>query len=390
MKTKTGAFLAIMLISAIVSAQSQKKTNYNPGSIIKTEIDLDYRVITELPSVIIESSGLAVQNANEIWTHEDSGNTNEIYSFDTTGQLKRVLKITNATNVDWEDLTVDSQGRFYISDAGNNNNKRTDLVIYRIPNPDDIASGSVTAERIEFSYEDQTEFPPPKPQRNFDCEAIIWHDDSLFLFTKNRTNPFNGFCKLYKLPALPGNHIAQLIDSVYIGSDTQTGRVTSADINRSSGELVLLTSSKIVSFRNYPGNEFFKGNRIDYNFKSLPGQVEGIAFVTPNKLYMSSEGLGIIPGKLFEIVFNINGENHLKHEPPVFQVFPNPATDYITIDTAKPDGSQILISDISGQSLYISTLENGKAINISGLSSGFYILSLLNDNAYSSRFWIKQ
>lgn len=390
MKTKTGTFLAIMLISAIVSAQSQKKINYNPGSIIKTEIDLDYRIITELPSVIIESSGLAVQNTNEIWTHEDSGNNNEIYYIDTTGQLKRVLKITNATNVDWEDLTVDSQGRFYISDAGNNNNKRTDLVIYRIPNPDDIASGSVTAEKIEFSYEDQTEFPPPKPQRNFDCEAIIWHEDSLFLFTKNRTNPFNGFCRLYKLPALPGNHIAQLIDSVYIGSDAQTGRVTSADINRSSGELVLLTSTKIVSFKNYPGNDFFKGNRIDYNFKSLPGQVEGIAFVTPNKLYMSSEGSGTKPGKLFEIVFDITGENHIKHEPPVFRVFPNPATDYITINTNKPDDSQILISDISGQFLYISTLENGKTINISGLSNGFYILSLLNDNTHSSRFWIKQ
>ena len=267
----------------------------------KSMKNITARPVVQLPSVLTESSGMIVSNPNRIWSQNDSGNTNELFLFDTTGLLIRTLLISNATNVDWEDLASDNLNRVYINDAGNNNNDRTDLRIYRIPNPQTIPGNSVSAEIIHFSFEDQTQFPPPASNRNFDIEAIIWKSDSLFLFTKNRSNPQTGYCKMYKLPAQPGTHTALLIDSIYLGATNQEARVTSADINHQTGEVVLLTQTKIVSFVNYPGNRFFNGVVSENYFTASMGQIEAISFTGDNRLYITEEGSGSTAGFLYEV-----------------------------------------------------------------------------------------
>lgn len=260
------------------------------------------RQMAHLPLTLLESSGIAVVSPNKIWSHEDSGNDAELICIDSSGQQVRTLSITNVTNNDWEDLAQDDLGRIYINDAGNNDNHRKDLAIYRIPNPEAITGSTISAEKISFSFEDQTMFPPPQAERNFDIEALIWCDDSLFLFTKNRSNPLNGICKMYCLPAIPGEHIARLADTINLGSTVYTSRVTSADRHPVTGKLVLLTPMCIYAFTDYPGNRFFRGARTVYTFSGSLGQNEALSFVTKNKLYMTSEGAGSEAGYLFEII----------------------------------------------------------------------------------------
>ncbi len=259
------------------------------------------RSVVQLPSVLIESSGIYVSSPNRIWSHNDSGYTNELFLFDTTGTLLRTLLISNATNVDWEDLAVDNMNRVYINDAGNNSNDRTDLKIYRIPDPETITADQVTAEIINFVFEDQTQFPPPPSNRNFDIEAIVWKSDSLFLFTKNRSNPQTGFCKMYKMPAHPGTHTALLVDSVFLGETNHEARVTAADIHRQTGELVLLTRTKIVSFVNYPGNRFFEGIMTENYFTTSMGQIEAISFTGDGRIFITEEGSGNTTGFLYDV-----------------------------------------------------------------------------------------
>jgi len=304
MKTKVILTLTVISIIGQVFSQvgSKRVEEQQPLPDAVQEIPITLRVMTALPLLIFESSGIIVINDNEFWTHEDSGNSKNLYCLDTTGQIIRTLKIGNARNVDWEDIATDNQGRIYVADAGNNNSRRTNLVVYRIPDPATIPGNTVDAETIRFVFEDQTQFPPPRTGRNFDIEAIIWHDDSLFLFTRNRSTPFNGYSKMYVLPAHPGQYTAMLIDSVFIGPEAGSDRISSTDIHPKTGELVLLTPTKIVSFGNYPANSFFRGERRDYIFTVPPGQNEGIAFVTPNRLYMTEEGSGMRPGLLYEIV----------------------------------------------------------------------------------------
>ncbi len=267
-----------------------------------TEFIIEPRVITSLPNIVYESSGIHVTGPNVIWTHNDSGHTNQLFQIDTTGNLVRILTVVNATNVDWEDLAVDNQGRVYINDAGNNANDRKDLVIYRIPDPDSIEGFHVEAERIDFVFEDQTQFPPPVTYRNFCIEATIWKDDSIFMFTKDRSNPITGYTKMYAVPAVPGNHVAVLLDSLYVDNENHPARITAADYNPATGEMVLLTRTRVLSFTDFPGNRFFDGTIIDYQFSHLIGQVEAIAFVTDNRLYITSEGSSSQAGNLFEVI----------------------------------------------------------------------------------------
>lgn len=296
-KSNFGLFLLLMMgLFACV------KDNKNPQPDDDLPGQLSIRQMVRLPATLIESSGLLVLSDNKLWTHNDSGNTNELFCIDTTAAIIRTLLISNVQNHDWEDLAIDTQGRVYICDTGNNNNNRTNLAIYRIPNPETIAGNSVTAEIISYYFEDQTSFPPPQTQRHYDVEAVVWKDDSLFMFTKNRCTPFTGETRLYAIPAQPGNHIARLLGSFHVEGDQFQARITAADLNPQTGELVLLTRSRILSFTNYPGNRFFEGKVIDYKFPVQLGQAEAIAFFTSRKLYITEEGFSGQGGFLYEVI----------------------------------------------------------------------------------------
>lgn len=263
--------------------------------------DLTLNSLVRLPSVLKESSGIAITASGKIWSHNDSGNENKLYCFNMSGNLLRTITITNVTNNDWEDLAMDNQKRIYINDAGNNSNARTNLAIYRIPDPETFVDNTVNAEIINFSFEDQTAFPPPSNNRNFDIEAIVWHSDSIFMFTKDRSSPLTGFTKLYKIPAVPGTHDAKLSGSYFLGSSDISAKVTAADIHPGSGSLVLLVNQRLIIFRDFPGNRFFDGDKTDYAFITRPGQAEAIVFASKTLLYMTEEGAGSNTGYLYEI-----------------------------------------------------------------------------------------
>jgi hypothetical protein len=66
-----------------------------------------------------ENSGLIFYNGNII-THNDSGDQANLYEISaSTGAIIRTVAITNATNMDWEDIAQDAS-YIYIGDIGNN------------------------------------------------------------------------------------------------------------------------------------------------------------------------------------------------------------------------------------------------------------------------------
>lgn len=351
---------------------------------------ISLRTITEIPPVLKESSGALAISPNAIWSHNDGGNSNHLFCFDTLGNVVRTLQITNATNVDWEDLTSDKTGRIYIGDVGNNANTRKDLCIYRIPDPDQIPGSATQAEIIMFTLEDQLQFPPPSSQRNFDIEAIMWKDDTLFLFTKNRSTPQNGLCKMYKIPAQPGIHIARLVGSVYLGSTNSEARVTSADINHSTGEVLLLTHSKIVSFRNYPANNFFQGTRTDYYFSTQLTQPEGITWVDPDRVYITEEGPEKSnSGYLYEVKWAISNPIPERIRGSSIKVYPNPFTDRITLRNS-PCVETCQVTDAGGKFIRSFSSNDDMTFDLSTLQPGMYFIWLKINNHPESILLIKQ
>ena len=98
------------------------------------------------------------------------------------GDIKESLKIDHAKNQDWEDLTMDIAGNLYIGDFGNNANKRKDLVIYKIPK-EEMDKKEPNADKIEFKYPQQKDFPPRKDSLYFDTEGFFHLNDYLYIFT---------------------------------------------------------------------------------------------------------------------------------------------------------------------------------------------------------------
>jgi hypothetical protein len=155
-------------------------------------------VVTELPAPLSESSALLVVG-DSFLSFNDSGGKPEVYVFNSPGKLTHTCFINNIENLDWEAMTQDENGNLYIGDFGNNGNKRTDLKIYRLRLNDVLTKDAVSAEIISFSYPDQKDFPPEKKEWYYDAEAFVARNDSLFIFTKNRTSPFDGLVNVYGL-----------------------------------------------------------------------------------------------------------------------------------------------------------------------------------------------
>lgn len=257
---------------------------------------ISLRKVIGLPSIVQETSGVETSNPLYIWTHNDSGGEPELYKIDTFGNLIKTLKITNAKNSDWEDMTSDGQS-YYIGDIGNNSNNRKDLKIYKITNPDAISGDTALAEIISFSYSNQTQFPPDNAHKNFDAEALMYFNNSLYIFTKNYTSPFTGYTYLYKLPSSPGQYVATLLDSFKTGNGyKEQWWVTAADMSPDNKKVALLSSDKIFVFTDFTRDSFFKGKVKTIDLGSF-SQKEGFAFYTNTEFYITDEYYDILGGR---------------------------------------------------------------------------------------------
>jgi hypothetical protein len=254
--------------------------------------------VCSLPAVINESSGIEKTGPNTFWSHNDSGGQPDIYKFDSSGTLLKTLTISNATNIDWEDIAEDNLGNFYIGDFGNNNNNRSvansnGLKIYKITDPDLIAPNSTTAAIINFEYVDRN-FSAPSTNHNFDMEGFFFFNDSLHLFTKNRTSPTNGWIKHYILPSTPGTFTAMVVDSFNNGGV----RITSADISPNYKTVALLAQNNIWLFSCYKGSKFLSTG--SSTVLTLPNtQKEAIVFSNDTVVYITDELTSPVGQKLY-------------------------------------------------------------------------------------------
>lgn len=353
---------------------------------------LNISVKATLPSILTESSGIEIINRNSIWSHNDGSGNPELYNFDSTGILLRTLKILNATNIDWEDMAKDSSGNFYIGDFGNNTNTRQDLKIYIIPDPSNITADSIIPQIINFSYEDQFAFPPADSLKNFDMEAMIVYHDSLYLFTKNWSNPYNGYTKLYKLPSVAGTYVAELVDSFYTGTGSPIlFSISSADISPDRSKLILLGYNKCWLFSDFIGNDFFSGTNQLFNFPTLT-QKEGICFISEDELYATDELLNGTGQKLYYLnIQQIQTPiNELDNDALIISVFPNPFSEKstISISTKEADNFTVKIYNQIGMEIFSKTIFSSAATvqnifldeTILKNRSGIYIIEVTTKN----------
>ena len=283
------AALAFLLVSACSQAQSDKTTD-SPNATTNAPTSGDNRrkdknAAAEIPGlskvgslkdVVPESSGLAPAEASQhYFSFGDDGNSATLYEVTGTGKLVRTVEIP-AANHDWESLSRDGRGNYYIGDCGNNESDRRDLKIYKYRPDAPQAVGT-----IAFTYPDQREFPPKKKQRNFDCEASLWHDGKVYLFTKDRGQQRTS--KVYSVSDQPGTYTAKLVTSLTI-----PGEVTDAALRADGHRLVLLGRGELFILDGNSWAEILKATPRTISLNGA-GQTEGAVFKDDNTLLISTE-----------------------------------------------------------------------------------------------------
>ncbi len=248
-----------------------------------------------MPKAVDETSGLEIGANGGYWTHNDSGDDPILYRFNNLGNVDKTVVIRDVSNIDWEDLAQDDQGNFYVGDFGNNANLRTDLRIYKIPNPDLVVTDTVDAEVIEIAYADQLAFPPLQPFQNYDAEAFFWHNQELYIFSKNRTSPFTGYTYLYRFPDTAGTYSSAPTDSFFTGIGTDfLFWITAADVSPDRRHMALLSSDKMWLFNCYSGDDFLGGGVWQISLGAI-SQKEAICFADDSTFLVTDEKQTIGP-----------------------------------------------------------------------------------------------
>lgn len=401
---KTALFCIILINSAIgLEAQvhgcnDPLAINFNPdaiqndGSCIYQSTSVSPIWSDILPDSIDESSGMIYWN-NMLWTHNDDTDIN-IYSLNPDDQSEIAAHpVTGIKNTDWEEISQDST-YIYIGDFGNNRGNRTDLKILRI-NKTSLVSGMPQIDTIGFRYSLQQELNASGAHNHdFDCEAFIVGNDSIYLFTKewlsNKTS-------IYVLSKTPGYHIAQFRDSYNVkGLITGSTYLEKESIVVLTGYTSLLQAFLILLY-DFPDDDFLRGNKRKVQL-SLPfHQVEAIAASDPLVYYITNEkfsqagltvsqkihklDLSALLGTYINSISNVSTESRIID----VNVFPNPATNTINIASGSDlTGTDYTIFDVLGTTLIVGKLIGlNSEIDISELKPGFYIICI--DSYHFSR-----
>lgn len=225
---------------------------------------------------IREASGLvaSINNPGMLWTHNDSGNSPDIFLIDQTGEIKCTVHVSGVKNRDWEDITIGSgpeQGKtyLYIGEIGDNAGIYSEKFLYRLEEPRINGGISDTTvkdvEKIEFRLSDG--------QRDSEALMIDPVSKDFYIFSKREAN-----VNLYKLTA-PLSTTKTMIAQRVLEKLPFT-LVVASDISKDGSEILVKNYDNVFYWKRLPGKSVettVKQTPVRLPYASEP-QGESIAF----------------------------------------------------------------------------------------------------------------
>ncbi len=260
-----------------------------------------------------EASGLAASRLNRgfLWSHNDSGDRNRLFLFDTFGKGKYEFTIQGADNRDWEDMAVvkeaDGTATIYVADFGDNNTAYSSYVIYWFKEPV-ISASTPTLNTIK--QVNKVTFTVSDGSRDMECLLIDQQTKDLFIISKRETQK-----QLYKIAAAnmvagsttkaefiqkldnisqPFSSAAQVIQGFYI---------TAGSVSPDNTEILVKNYLEIYYWKRKEGETIPQA--LSRQAKTVPYQMEpqgeGIAFAEDGGGYytISESADGSSPVRLF-------------------------------------------------------------------------------------------
>lgn len=239
-KSLIAVIVSLLVFAACQYVSSQKKSKARPTKNTKTAPASDaYGPPAKLADLedraIQESSGLIASRTSPgcYWTHNDAGNEALIYAFDSDGRRRGVWRVSGATSEDWEDISAGPGPKpdtnyLYIGDIGDKSVSRSQITIYRIPEPvipnsDPGGTQQTTpAEALRLTY----------PDGKHNAEALMVHPKTGRIYIVTKVELGKPGIYAVDAPAAGGNAtLARLgeIDAAGLSSGLITGGAISPD-----------------------------------------------------------------------------------------------------------------------------------------------------------------
>jgi hypothetical protein len=366
-------------VTELANGQSPKKSQAQSVAIMPA-------ASYELDTRLNETSDLLVWN-DTLWTHNDSDD-NSLYAISkSTGAVLKTIKFGALSIYDWEAVGQDGIN-LYLGDIGNNGNGiRKDLKIFKVEKAS-IGTDALKVDTIAFSYPEQTNFSTATSNNtDFDCEAFIVTNDSIYLFTKQWVTLGTA---VYSLPKTKGEYKAKLQSNYMV-----SGLITSAVYLPNKNLIVLTGYTKMVQpffyiLNNFTGRNFFGGNKTRLNIDLPFHQIEGVNSFDGSIFYVTNELLTTIepiPAKLhtFNLAPYITSSKPASVE--VYKTYPNPLVDHFYITNNKENNhSEYLFHDLSGRLIANGYLTGTTTeVQVNSIPQGVYVLKIVDGLNYTSK-----
>ena len=199
-----------------------------------------------------EISGLAASRIHPgvIWVHNDSGDSNQVYAMNESGQHLGTYKVSACLALDWEDIAVgpgpdEKLSYLYVGDIGDNRAIRPFIHICRIAEPSNLhdmnsEASPVKAEVIALRY--------PDGARDAETLMVDPSTKDLYIVTKREYNVF-----VYRA-AFPQS--VTEINELEKVAELPLTRITAGDISADGNEVLLKSLGKVFYWRRTQGEQF--------------------------------------------------------------------------------------------------------------------------------------
>jgi hypothetical protein len=163
---------------------------------------IDYCAACGAPSVsgalgssqIKEASGMVASaiHAGTFYVHNDAGNGPRLFALGSDGGSRGSFDVAGASSEDWEDIArgpCPAGSCLFIADIGDNNSDRSQVTIYRVPEPADLGAGATAAvDVISFHY----------PDGSHNAETLLVHPETGVVTIVTKVS--SGSSGVYTLP----------------------------------------------------------------------------------------------------------------------------------------------------------------------------------------------
>ncbi|WP_192350818.1 hypothetical protein [Algoriphagus sp. Y33] len=279
MKTPVG-IITLFFSFSCVNAQENIATGFGEGVAVATLTD------TRLDEI----SGLACSRVNPgiIYVHNDSGGEAVVYLLDSLGNTIGEMELADTPNRDWEDIAIgpgaNGESYIYVGEIGDNNGVHQEVVIYRVPEPE---NGNTTSqaipEKIILTY----------PGGARDAESLMVDPITGDIFILSKRDSLN---TLYRLPAdrfEDGEaELEELIKLPFTSA-------TAADISADGSQILVKNYLSIYYWERNVGETIAQAmGRVPIELPYSPEpQGEAIGFRTDGKAYytLSEKRFDLVP-----------------------------------------------------------------------------------------------